>query len=107
MTHPEEISQIVVQFLREKQAYETLPAVVDALNREIYHNHDIHVTVAIPLTEAEEATLKTTLEQKWGKHRTLVSTDPALLSGMVISFNGTTIDTSGLSRLRTLQQSLT
>jgi ATP synthase F1 delta subunit len=104
---PQEISQNIIALLREKHSLDLLPEVVKELQREVYRNHDIHITVATPLTSEEESELTAALTERWGEHQMVTSCDPALLSGMIISFNGTILDTSGLRKLQNLSHALT
>ena len=102
----ERIVETIVQFLRTSNQYGLLPEVIAGLEKERYRNQSIHVTVAAPLREADEQQLRQSLLEKWGEHYVVLSTDPSLLSGMLISFNGTVLDTTGKQTIQQLSTTL-
>jgi len=99
-------AELVIRTLKEQEAMHLLPSIIKDLEQELYRNQDIHVTVATALSKTDDDQLHSALTEKWGEHRIILTTDPTILSGMIIAFNGTIVDSSGRSNLATLQQTL-
>lgn len=68
---------------------------------------EVRVITASPLTEAGEAKLKKALQGRLkAEIRLLAETDPAILGGMILRFDGTEVNTSFKYRLSEMRQIL-
>ena len=106
MSVASDISKNFIQYLKEQERYDILKDIVPLLQEELYRNQDITVITASPLEPSQRTDLEKKLTEKWGEHRFLISTDPALLSGLIIRFQDTIIDLSGKNKLNELAQEL-
>ena len=96
------ISERFLEYLDEQGQAEILPEIADILNAEALRRQEIHVIAAAPFEKSEQHELEKTLQEKWGEHPVLITIDPILLSGMIITFRDTIIDLSGKGRLMDL-----
>lgn len=103
---PEALAKSFIEYLRDENLYAMLPQITQELSDEVLRNQDITVISATTLTESQEKEITRELKAKWGEHRVVFSTDPSLLSGMLIHFQDNVIDLTGKQSLRELKQNL-
>ena len=103
---PSHISQQFIQYLKEQGGYDQLPEIVQLLEKEVERNQDITVISSVELASKEQGELEKTLLKKWGEHRVIFTTDPILLSGIIVKFKDQVLDASGRGALISLKQEL-
>ena len=96
----------LLDFLKERDAMDQLPEIVDSLQKELYRTQAVSIISAKELPTADLKKLKELATKKWGEHEFAVSVDPSLLSGHILRFGHTVIDTSGRAGLADLSASL-
>ncbi|HEX8384532.1 MAG TPA: ATP synthase F1 subunit delta [Rubricoccaceae bacterium] len=107
------VSPLTMRFLHllvSKQREDLIPAVVEAVRQLRDLNSDtVEATVraARPLSEADTARLKTSLEARSGQTvRLKVAVDPALIGGLVVRLGDVVYDRSVRHQLETLRGQL-
>ncbi|BCL82803.1 F0F1 ATP synthase subunit delta [Ktedonobacteria bacterium brp13] len=94
----------------QRQLVEVMPNIAKELEQFVlnYRNQAVaEVTTAVPMNDAQSATVTRALEQKTGKHILLQTrVDPSILGGVVARVGDEIIDGSVRNRLHSLQQQL-
>jgi len=105
-TQAKAVAQELVAILKKEDLYELLPEITKELEAEVDRSHDISVISAVELTGPERKEVEEFVTKKWGDHRVVLSVDPVLLSGMLITFRDIVLDLSGKNALTSLKQEL-
>jgi F-type H+-transporting ATPase subunit delta len=94
----------------QRRLVEVMPNIAKELEQFVlnYRNQAVaEVTTAVPMNDAQSATVTRALEQKTGKHILLQTrVDPSILGGVVARVGDEIIDGSVRNRLHSLQQQL-
>jgi F-type H+-transporting ATPase subunit delta len=94
----------------QRRLVEVMPNIAKELEQFVlnYRNQAVaEVTTAVPMNDAQSATVTRALEQKTGKHILLQTrVDPSILGGVVARVGDEIIDGSVRNRLHRLQQQL-
>ncbi|MBU6389202.1 F0F1 ATP synthase subunit delta [Patescibacteria group bacterium] len=106
MPTPHQITAGFIDYLKEQELYEQLPAVVHELEAELSRNQDITVISANEIAPSDRIGLEKELTKKWGEHRIVYTVDPILISGLIVRFKDQVIDLSGKSSLTDLAYTL-
>ncbi len=100
------IAKELLEYLKQENLMEHLPALTKELQQEVWRNQDISIISAEELPEAQKKELYVSLTAKWGEHRLVYSIDPALVSGFIVRFQHHVIDLSGKRSLQDLAHTL-
>lgn len=101
---PSKLAVSFVDYLKEQELYNELPAIVQTLQDELYRNRDIIVISARELTSEEKTQLDIVVTTKWGEHHVVYTVDTSLVSGFIIKFMDQVIDASGRGDLANLAE---
>lgn len=92
------VSQGVISYLKKQQQLHLLPQVAkETLQASRSHTDPniAHVIAAIPLSDTEQATLKSNLDQLFSRPLNLdLITDPSIIGGLIIKVGDQVIDQS-------------
>ncbi|HXV27949.1 MAG TPA: ATP synthase F1 subunit delta [bacterium] len=110
---PTDLSKLVLDFLKvliKKRRFKDLAWMQEQFHR-LYEKakglQEVRVTTAIAITKPVQDRLIQSLAKKLGcEIRLLTETDPDILGGMIVAFDGTQIDASYKTRLDELRQKL-
>jgi F0F1-type ATP synthase delta subunit len=102
----QQLATELISLLKKDELYDLLPELTKELEQEVYRNHDIHVISAVELPKSELEDITALVTKKWGEHRIVISVDPTLVSGILITFQDRIIDLSGSSTLSALKHDL-
>lgn len=110
---PADLSRLVIDFVKvlvKKRRFQELSFIQEAFHR-LYEKkrgiQEVKVVSAIPLTGAVQDKLVQALKRKFQcEVRLLPETDPGILGGFILRFDGTEINGSYKNRLEELRQRL-
>lgn len=104
--HISSIGSGLIDYLESQGLSAQLPALVEQLQAEIDRRHEISVISAEPLSDSDKTSISKKVIITFGEHPVAFYTDPLLVSGLLVRFNGQLLDLSIHGRLTDLKEHL-